>query len=357
MNPDWVVENPLYRVESMILRHTDKMAHEEKLSHVLGKKGDGHRSNDEYDVLSKILLLLFPSLDDIHSVRDRVPDRICMRRPLLTVLRLGLVPGVVSKDSIIEFLSLDRDGMEKNLNRELAEDRFGSFYDRLSNVYLSSSVVNHEDFWRAVGASLKKPDSNWPSEYSSMSTIARNFTLLFEGAITHGENFKDQAKNVFMSLQNDGDVTLTAELLRSHMVHYGLFGWAERGETAAFFNKKQAEEEVSRASAKYRKAHLAGNWIAGCWNLLPIFIMIWTGNWDDKCKKHMDHLISDNDGLDGFTLMLFGGINTSEKSSLEKIVSYDDYIDRLGKRLADQSDQAPNETVCAAINKALGENR
>lgn len=355
VNPDWVVENPLDRVESMTLRHMDKMSHEKKLSRVLGKKDVGHRNDAEYDALSKILAHLFPFLDDNHSARDIRPDRICMRRPLLTALRLGLIPGVVSKDSIIEFFSLDRANMEKFLKRELAEDRFGSFYDRLSDVYLSSSVVNHEDFWHAVGAFLKKPDSNWLSEYSPMPEIARNFTLLFEGAITHGENFKDQAKDVFMSLQGDGDITLTANLLRSHMWQYGLFGCEERGETTAFFDKKQAEEEVSRASAKYRDAHLAGNWIAGCWNLQPVFIMKDTGNWDDACKKHMDHLISDNDGLDGFTLMLFGGIYSSEKSDIEKIVSYEDYIDWLRKRLADQSDQAPHETVCVAIKKALGE--
>ncbi len=353
VNPDWVVENPLDSVESMVLRLLE-MPHEEKLSRVLGKKDEGHRNDAEYDALSKVLAHLFPFLDDNHSARDRGPDRICMRRPLLTALRLGLIPGVVSKDSIIEFFSLGRTGMEKYLKRELAEDRFGSFYDRFSDVYLSSSAVNHENFWHAVGAFLKKPDNNWLSEYSPMPEIARNFKLLFEEAITHGENFKDQAKDVFMSLQDDGDITLTANLLRSHMWQYGLFGCEERGKGAAFFNKKQAEEEVSRASAKYRKAHLAGNWIAGCWNLQPVFIMENTGDWDDDCKKHMDHLISDNDGLDGFTLMLIGGHYETEKSSIETMVSYENYIERLRKRLADQSDQTPHETVRVAIEKALG---
>ena len=186
-----------------------------------------------------------------------------------------------------------------------------------------------------------------------MPDIAQDFVRLFKDAITHSENLKTCAKDVFKALQKDRDVTLTAGLLRSHMFHYGLFGCGEHDEAVAFFDKEEAESEVRRAAEKYKKAHLAGDWIAECWNLKPVYTMIDTGEWDDKCKKHMDHLISDNDGLDGFTLMLFGDNNTSEKSYTEKMVSYDDYIDRLGKRLADQSDRAPNETVCAAIKKGI----
>ena len=119
------------------------------------------------------------------------------------------------------------------------------------------------------------------------------------------------------------------------MRHYGLFGWAVRERDTVFWSKEETEEGMKRASKAYKKMHLEGNWIAGLWSLQPVFLMCDTGDWDAECKSHMDDLVSDSEGLDGFTLLLYGGSYSTDKSSIEKLVSSDVYFRRLHNRLSD----------------------
>ncbi len=324
----------------------------ERISGLLGEKIKEHLNEAEYEAVSKVLVHLLPCLDDV-STQYKVNNRIRYRTPLLTALRLGLIPGDIPTKTIKEFLLLNSKDITKRLKHQLKKGNFKSFYDKLSVVYLSSSNINHMKFWKGVSAFLKKPDNDWLNKNPPMSKIAFDFCQLSEKAMRNNEEFLGQAKDVFMSLQKAGDITLTAFLLNYHITQHGLFGLSKRGENIVFLTEEETNKEVRDAAKKYRTAYLEGNFIAGCWGPEPILIMIYTGVWDDECKNRMEDLIKDDKGLDGFTLIFFGGYSRTERPTIEKIVSYDNYIERLRTRVVDQTDQGPHETVRQAIERAL----
>ena len=352
--PDWVVENPLDSIESMVVRYSEKISKAQKLERILGPKTDKGRNSEDYDAISELLVYLFPFLGDNRAESDRHPDSVCYRRSLLTVLRLSLIPRTVPRNQIIKFLNGDIDEMVEYLRKILEADMFASFFDRLSDIYFEFSNINHMQLWMGISKFLRKRDREWLRQYSPMGDISRHFRNLFEIALARKKDFRSLAPSIFYKMEIDGDVTLTADLLFSLIWDHGLFGCDKQESEAPLFDRPEAEMKIKEASAKYRELHLSGKWLTETWNLHPVYIMLRTGDWDDECRKHLTELIKNDAGLDGVTLMLFGGNLVTEGNTLKKLFIYDEFTERLRKRFADTSDDGPHPTVRAAIEKALG---
>jgi predicted KAP-like P-loop ATPase len=106
-DPDAVVDDPT-SVDEMVARASEG---EKGMETVLG------RGNPEYEGgggVRNLLTFLFPRLSDDRVGRrygDRDPTSICKIRPLLTTLRLDLVPGFYSREEIEKMFSRPSDDL------------------------------------------------------------------------------------------------------------------------------------------------------------------------------------------------------------------------------------------------------
>lgn len=309
-------------------------------------------SSENQDGIRRLIGFLFPQFSTRSSRRDEIRlDAIFRRRPLLTTLRLGLLPGDYSR-SAIETLMVQEPGViAETLRKTYASDLLAQLMDRLDDVYSEAPKINHVAFWQGVGAFLKKPDCEWLASYSPMHEVVQNMSEMLERCVLRNPAFQPTATTIFSNLRSQGEDELTAHWLRRQIFLHGLFGQQRRPQNAPILTAEQTEALAKDMSHGWRTQHLSGMLIPCRWDVMPLYTMLDTGIWDEPCRKSLDDQLLGDRALDAFTLMLYGAHFTTDKSTVEKMCSYENYIGRVGQRL---SASGLDETVRSALKKAEG---
>jgi len=137
-----------------------------------------------------------------------------------------------------------------------------------------------------------------------------------------------------------------------HIFVHGLFGREKRRDEGAFLTLDQTEAYARDMSSALRLKHLAGELIPCRWELQPVYTMLDTGIWDDPCRKQLDEALADDRAVDGFTLMLYGSHFSTGKAVVEKMCSYDTYIERVRACLASPTINEVDQSVQVALRMA-----
>lgn len=326
-------------------------------------RGEKNQSSDEdfrivlpqsenYDGVRKIITFLFPSVVGRRERSEDSYDRLCRRRPLLTTLRLGLLPGAYSRDEIEGLLSQSREGVAEALRKIYDRGAVQALIDRLDDLSLELNLVGRIQFWFGVGQFLRKPDCEWMTGYSPMSELARTFAELLETAIIRDPSVSPKATSVFTNLRNQGENELTAIWLRRHIFAHGLFGWNKRERRAQFLNAAQTEALAREMTIDWLQLHRAGKLIPCRWDLIPVYTMIDTGVWDDLSREAVNVALADDRAVDGLTLMFFGSMFTTDNETVEKICSRELYLSRVKQRM---SSDGVSASALIALRKATGD--
>jgi hypothetical protein len=336
-DPDAVVDDPT-SVDEIVSRASDKKV---GIGAILERVNPGQEGGPE---VRRLLGFLFPRLceDGIGYRRHpRGPTSICKMRPLLTTLRLDLVPGFYSRSEVMKTLSLAPDQVAAFLHRAYEQNRIGNFLIKLGDMADDVCTADQQSFWRGVGCFLTKPDSRFASTYSPMHELVRQFAIMFLKIA--GKS----GRSLFLDLLTQNEVELTSWLLRSHLYHYGLFGLAQSNRDV-FLEKPEAEEIVRNVSNKYRELHLSGLFLWGLWELYPVFNMLDAGAWDDACREQLKSYLGNPEAVDALTLMLFDG-GFTPRELISKLVDMHEYLRLVNQRLG-ASDM--DESIRAALEKA-----
>jgi hypothetical protein len=296
---------------------------------------------------------LFPSLSDHPRPVEEYSDALCRRRPLLTTLRLGLLPGSYSKADILSLVTKEPDEIAQSLTAAYDNNTLGPLIDYLDNLYSGLVDIDHVRFWKGVAGFLRKPDCLWMTSFQPMYYVIQNFARILLSAVVQNESFRPVAATVFINLRKADEDVLTAAWLRTHIFVHGLFGNEKRGDEAAFLTSEETETCAREMSITLQEKHLAGELIPCRWELNPVYTMLEMGIWGDPCRKQLNEVLADDRALDGFTLMLYGGTITTEKATVGKMCSYDAYIKRVTERLQLPTIKTADPSVREALRKAL----
>lgn len=300
--------------------------------------------------VKRLLAFLFPALSDASRSHDNTRfDALFRRRPLLTTIRLGLVPGEYSRDEIEGLFTKTPAEIATTLGQAYDSDTIAPLTDRLDDIYSELPNIDHVNFWQGIAAFAKKPDCEWIRSYSPMHEVVQNFAEVLERCALRNPSFQSTATTIFSNLRNQGEDELTALWLRRQIFLHGLFGRDRRPDNAPILTAVQTEAVAKDMSHNWRTQHLSDKLIPCRWDLSPVYTMLDTGIWDDPCRKALDQELTNDSALDAFTLMLFGGNYTNGKETIEKMCSYDPYIARVETRLASGE---LHETVRIAMEKS-----
>jgi predicted KAP-like P-loop ATPase len=301
----------------------------------------------------RVLSFMFPALAaDSVDRQDAHADAISLRRPFLTTLRLGLLPGAYSREQIRKFVNQQPDVIQRELRTALRDDTLQQLLDRLDELYDELTDAEHATFWSGVARFLRKPDCEWMSSYQPMSDVVRSFAEMLERAVRRTPVMAEVARSVFSNLREQGDTELIAAWLRSHLVAHGLFGNKKGTITSAFLSADQTETLANKMAHDWRTEHLSGRLIPCRWTLDTVFTMLDTDTWDDLCREALDATLGNDDAVVGLTLMLFGGAYATGGEAIEKMCSYEKYLERVDGLLAGKS-AVLDDTVKIAMRKAL----
>lgn len=338
-DPDSVVDDPTSVSEITERMSREKVATEELLGRVnLDDEGGA--------ALRNLLRFLFPRLSEEPTDRRygrRQGTSICKMQPLLTTLRLDLVPGYFSRDTVLDLFESPDADVTAFLRANNEAGRLDNFLAKLADTSEELSVVPQQAFWDGVARFLRKPDFEYLSAISPMCEVVQSFADTF---------FKisgDQGRSIFLDLLKHEEVELTASLLRSHIFHYGLFGHSPHTRPI-FLNYADQTEQIARATAEmHRDQHLNGRFLWTLWDFNPVYTMVDTGSWDDACRDRLKEFLTDPRAVDAVTLMFYGAHYTTGRDFISKFTDLDEYLALVDRRLA-ASDL--HESVRLALEKA-----
>jgi hypothetical protein len=300
--------------------------------------------------ISSLLLHLFPRLASRDGKLDEErPNAIYKRRPLLTALRLNLLPGHFSKDEIVRLFSVASADVQHILHEAYSSDRLGFLIDRIGDMLHELPRNDRGEFWHGVSKFFEKPDCEWMRSYVPIHEFARAFEEIFFRMLELGQ-VQGVASVIFQDMVDRGDVLLASYLLRSNIFAHGLFG-QERSDHATFLARDATERLAKELSTKYRERHLKEQFVPCLWSLMPVYTMVDTGIWDQECRTHLTELLADPVALGGFVLMTFGGAYFTGRDMLDRIVNYERFSELVQQHLASSDIGAVHETVQVALRK------
>ncbi|MBN9546302.1 MAG: AAA family ATPase [Alphaproteobacteria bacterium] len=343
-NPEDFTDN-IITARALMRRINDiPQAPEDRLKRVLPKDGDQKGT-------AEILKFLFPVFGSGIDSSERSGDRISLRRPLLTALRLGLLPGSYTQEDIKRLLTSSSEDVVAFFHRAKADDSLASLVDRIDDVYSSYNETHHIAFWKGVATFVKKPNCEWMTVYEPMHDVIRELAGVLERAVRRNPKLASDAARVFTNLRGEDNV-LTAIWLRTHIFQHHLFNQSGSDSNATFLSKDQTEALAIVFSQEMRTNHLSHRLIPCRYDLQPVYTMVDTGQWDTVCQQVLTEDIESDAALDSLTLMLFGAEYTTAKFTLNKIIPYETYNARVKERIQSASFSELHETVKRALLKA-----
>jgi energy-coupling factor transporter ATP-binding protein EcfA2 len=328
-DPDLVVNDGFSQKAMYRRMYSEEQTKEERISEI-------NPNNEGGEGISSLLVFLFPVLSERYGNDVELEGCIRQRRALITVLRLGLPPGQVSRKEIEIFLSADKAGRLEILERHMSADTTEAFIDRFSSIYLSSDVgsVDDENLWIDLVGFLHK-DKNWILDVDVRIYIAYEIQRIFLKSIIRKNWSSDFVIALINALMAGGDLDVVPFVLRSLFTTHGLYGYRhEEGHGITSISKQDVKKIAERLGFNYRDMHFQGDLLKSVWSPLPFFILNETGIWDDSCKKELNKILTEDSALQTFMLLLFHDNHVIESSQLSKFVD----LEFLSKRLDEVKD-------------------
>jgi hypothetical protein len=340
-DPDSVVDDPTSVSEITERMSREKVSTEELLDRI-------NPDDEGGAALRNLLRFLFPRLSGDSADRRygrRQGTSICKMQPLLTTLRLNLVPGYFSRDTVLDLFKRPETDVTVFLQANTEAGRLDNFLAKLGDSTEELAGVSQQAFWNGVAFFLRKPDSEYLSAASPMYEVVRGFADVF---------FRisgDQGRSILLDLLEHEEVELTASLLRSHIFHYGLFGHSPHTESVVLSHADETEQIARATALKHRDQHLNGRFLWTLWDFNPVYTMVDTEIWDDACRDRLKEFLADPRAVDTVTLMFYGAHYMTGRDFISKFTDLDQYLALVDQRLA-TSDL--HESVRLALEKAKG---
>jgi hypothetical protein len=219
--------------------------------------------------VKQLLAFLFPTLSDASRSHDNTRlDALFRRRPLLTTLRLGLVPREYSRDDVLALSTKTPAAIVTTLVQAYHGDTLAPLIDRLDDIYSELPSIDHVNFWQGIAAFAKKPDCEWVRSYSPMHEVVQNLAEVLERCVLRNPSFHSTATTIFSNLHNQGEDELTALWLRRQIFLHGLFGRDRRPDNTPILTAEQTHAVAEDMSHSWRTQHLSGKLMPCRWDLL-----------------------------------------------------------------------------------------
>lgn len=335
-NPEVLVEDALSQTAVLARIAADKLDVPARFSYLFPSKTEEENLEPD-DASRRLLAFLFPLLSEDPRSNGFVENQICSRRPLLTILRMGLVPGVASRNEIEEFLEAENTVRLQILDRHIASGTIGPFIDRFEEVYTHSYSVNNERLWKDLSIFFEKQES-WLLDFDIRVNLLTQVRSTFMRT-ARNEGFNDYtASDLTETLLKADDKNISPYIIRRNYFSAGLFGTDSSGRGATqFFEIAYLEQLVKNLGAAYRSQLIEGSLIKTCWLPDTIFILLDSGAWDKSCTAALANQLEDNNALQTLMILFFRENNIVEKNSLSKMLDVDYLLQRVEHVLGDEN--------------------
>jgi len=340
-DPDSFVSNPLSRASTFRLTlPPQRKSQEDELRSLVAP--------DEYnEAVRNLMMYLFPRFAPQGRTID-YSDALALRRPLLTALRFGLVPGGVSREAASELTKSTRSKVVDHLQERFESDTLPVLLDRIREIY-SELDANHEEFWIGVTDFLR-PDFKSGRSLIYMRGISEAFGDVVERSVEHKSSFKAVAANIMDTLAAAGDRAIVPELLRRQFFYNGIYGSAQQKGTA-ILNQAETTEFVNKVIPEWRRAHLAGDLLKTLYDLDAVYAIQQAGQWDASCLEQFTRELDEPALFEAVVVMMFGGNRMTSTRTIAQVCDHTKFESLVLRRLFNQSFDGSQPGLQNALTK------
>ncbi|MDX5955871.1 MULTISPECIES: KAP family P-loop NTPase fold protein [Azospirillum] len=257
--------------------------------------------------LANLLTLLFPRMLGSDTELAETVDGFHRRQPLMTVLRLGLLPGAVARSEIIAFLSLSDEAMLTQLRIRHAEQTLDSFLERLRDIYGDIATPNVESLLWVLGRVPRDIDLIDYCRTGDNYTRCQWFDGFLRCAVLRWRVPFDLGLRTLNSLIEAGHLDAVAMVLRCHVSSHGLYGEQKEDVAGAWLPSETVEGLSSRLVDALVAYQQVGTLLSVIGTPEPLFLANNLNRWNEDCRKSLtEQILADNDALRAVTLLFYG---------------------------------------------------
>lgn len=292
-------------------------------------------ANEATEYNQKFLTRIFPAISKSFISRTDNPDRIAFRRPLLTLLRMSLLPGAISRREMAEIISAP--DVKLKLAELLERRELRDFITRLSEIYPDLNVP-HSDLWGAIAECIDDmPVGSWLERYEK-KTLIRSVTNDLANLIRRFDEVGNEVLiGTIRNLISHGQLIFAANVLRQvfHQKYSPKISYVERLMT----------DVASAIRALNRNSPLDHQMV-----FLLNDLHMWTE--EDKIRES-ENILSSDASFDQFMFESFGGSYVMDKSGVELFLSFDDFSEYLQHRMHSESFRRVPDELLGAYKAAV----
>lgn len=258
--------------------------------------------------LAYLLELLFPLLRSRSWAEDGEPvDGLRRYRPLMTVLRLGLLPGAVPRSKITAFLASDDDARWSQLRVCHADQSLTPFLDRLEDLYRDIGDSDPERTLRLLG-SVPRDIKAAGSERSGESyDLCLGFSRFLNQAVERCGVSAALGEQVLTALMKAGHLDAVATVLREQGFEHGPAGHERRDASDVWLRPEAFERLAGDVVGIVETRWCGGSLLADVGTPEPVFLAEHLNRWNAGCRAGLTERVqTDDDALRAVTRLFFG---------------------------------------------------
>jgi energy-coupling factor transporter ATP-binding protein EcfA2 len=260
---------------------------------------------------ARLLGELFPRLRSDQTARaryEREPaDRLRRYRSLMTVLRLGLLPGAVSRAEIVGFLALKAETKLERVRAQVADQRLDSFLDRLADIYGDVEDRDPEGTLYLFGSLPRALTLISPADIPLAYRNSGWFKDFTEIAYRRRGGGLDVCRGAMLALIADGHFDAPASYLRHQISNHGLFDQPADNPEDAWLPAATVRELATSLGAGIIAAQEAGRLLEMVRTMHPFLLAFEVRGWGQEHRDALTQMIRGDDAaLEAFTLVAYG---------------------------------------------------
>lgn len=259
---------------------------------------------------ARLLGELFPRLRSDQTARSRYErepaDGLRRYRPLVTMLRLGLLPGAVSRAEIGEFLALEAETKLERVRAQVADQRLDLFLDRLADIYGDVEDRDPEGTLYLFG-SLPRALTPTPRVGISLASRHSDWFENFTEIVYRRGGGLDVCRRALLALIGGGHFDAPASLLRRQFFAHGLYDRPARTTEEAWLPAATVRELATSLGAAIIAAQKEVRLLEMVGTMHPFLLAFEVGDWGQEHRDALTQTIQGDDvALGAFTLVAYG---------------------------------------------------
>ena len=247
------------------------------------------------------------------------------------MLRLGILPGEVSRSEASYLLTASADRAHDVLQTAVNDDTIGTLIDRITETYPDQVVEDDVGFWEGAAQLLNTEWAATTPRFDQLIAVNEALADILLNVSVRAPELRWKATSIALQLSRTDDLALTPYWLFRHFFVHGLFKARADGGRAWFFDAETTNNVATNLGGQWRDQLTSGGLLPRLVNAYPLFVMRHTGAWNDACRNALQEQLPDH--IVRLAAVLFPSGSITEGDIIEQLCGYKEFKSAVNNAL------------------------